>query len=77
MRLLFVGSAFAAVLLSGLALTPMVSAQDAMQLDTEFRDSLLRKPAYDGSAEYREDQGRERARSMGSRSWRIRRSRVR
>jgi hypothetical protein len=35
----------AAVLLLGPALTGMASAQEAMQLDLEFRNSLLRPPA--------------------------------
>jgi hypothetical protein len=74
-RTLSVVSFFAAILLSGTALT--ASAQDAMQLDTAFRDSLLRKPASDGHAAYQEDQGQQRAQPIGSRPSRIRRSRVR
>jgi len=44
---------FAALLLLGLAVTPTASAQDAMQLDTAFRDSLLRRPAPEGYREGR------------------------
>jgi len=47
---------FAAVLLLGLALAPAASAQDAMQLDTAFRDSLLRRSAPEGHTGYEEGQ---------------------
>ena len=44
----------AVVLLLGPALTAMASAQEAMQLDLEFKDSLLRGPALreQGEARY-------------------------
>jgi hypothetical protein len=44
-RLTFAWSLAVAVLLLGPALSPMASAQDVMQLDTEFRNSLLRGPS--------------------------------
>jgi hypothetical protein len=44
-RLPFASSLAAAVLLLGPALNSMASAQDVMQLDIEFRNSLLRSTA--------------------------------
>jgi hypothetical protein len=43
----------AAILLLGLALSTMASAQEAMQLDLEFRNSLLRGQALAEPAEGR------------------------
>ena len=62
-----------AVILLGSA--PAASAQDAMQLDTAFRDSLLRKPASDGQTAYRQEQGGDvsKARVIDPRSARVRR----
>jgi len=57
-RLPFAVSLFAAVLILGPAFSPTASAQDAMQLDTAFRDSLQRKPASDGQAAYQDERGR-------------------
>jgi hypothetical protein len=75
-RLPFTLAFFAVVPLLGL--TP-ASAQDAMQLDTAFRDSLLRKPTSDGQPAFQDQQGRDarNARLIRSRSSRIRKSRVR
>jgi hypothetical protein len=47
------------VLLIGPALTPAASAQDAMQLDLAFKDSLQHRPASEGRADYREGRGRD------------------
>lgn len=47
-----------AVLLLGPALTSAASAQDVMQLDLAFKDSLQRRPASEGLADYREVRGR-------------------
>jgi hypothetical protein len=72
-RLPFALQLFATVFLLG----PLpASAQDAMQLDTAFRDSLLRKPASDGQAAYQQERGRDasKARLINSRSSRIRSS---
>ena len=75
-RLLFALQLFATVFLLGLV---PVLAQDAMQLDTAFRDSLLRKPASDGQAAYQQERDRDvsKARLINSRSSRIRSSRPR
>lgn len=46
----------AAVLLPALALISTASAQDAMQRDTAFKDSLLRKPAPEERVTYQDGQ---------------------
>jgi hypothetical protein len=73
-RLPFVLQLFATVLWLGLA---PASAQDAMQLDTAFRDSLLRKPMPDVQTAYQDGRRQDlnKARVTRSRSSRIRRSR--
>lgn len=72
-RLSFALQLFATVFLLGLV---PASAQDAMQLDTAFRDSLLRKPASDGRAAYQQERGRDesKARLINPRPSRSRRS---
>ena len=74
MRLPFALQLFATVFLLGLV---PASAQDAMQLDTAFRDSLLRKPVSDGQAAYQQQPGLDvsKAHPANSRTSRIRRSR--
>jgi len=48
------------VLLLGPAFTSAASAQDVMQLDLAFKDSLQRRPAAsEGHADYREGRGRD------------------
>jgi hypothetical protein len=73
-RLPFALQLFATAFLLGLV---PASAQDAMQLDTAFRDSLLRKPGSDGQAAYQQERGRDvgKAHLTNSRSSRIRSSR--
>ena len=48
-----------AVLLLGPVLTSATSAQDAMQLDMAFKDSLQRQPGSEGRAGYQEGRGRD------------------
>jgi hypothetical protein len=47
-----------AVLLLGPALTSAASAQDVMQLDLAFKDSLQRGPGSEGAAGYQKARGR-------------------
>jgi hypothetical protein len=60
----------AAVLSFGLVLVPAAFAQDAMQLDIDFKNSLSQGPRYE---EGRDFQGRHQARHQG-RHWEGRRA---
>lgn len=76
MRVPSVPCSFAMAALLGLAFASAGSAQDAMQLDTAFRDSLLSKPVSEG---HQGERGRDvsKARSIRPRFSRIQQSRVR